>query len=308
MSFSRFNYLAMLILASALLCLPTTSWAAGSFSITPGKEEISLAPGGTVIKNLTIVNNLGRVANFTLGLEDIAASDQAGEVIKFLDIKASPYSFKKYLNLPLTNFTLKSGESKIIPIAVETTANTPPGGYFGALTVSAAPEGKTATKVTARVASLWFIRVTGPVKESGRLLDFGPLGSKWFLGSKELRFQFSFQNDGNTYLNPYGGIELKPRLAWGFTRSIIVPPNFILPGSTRLQEITAPAGTFCGWYKTTLKLNRGYGNLVDEQSGHLIACGRGLSAIFILILLTLVGLGWWLMVKLKRAKEVKIKL
>ncbi len=306
MLFNRVNKLALAIVASAIFIYPTLAGAAGTFSLTPGKEEVSLAPGAATIKNLTVVNNLGREASFTLNLESVAGSEVPGETVKFLTQTASPYSLQRFLTLPVKTFTLRDGESRVVPVAIDVPATTPPGGYFGALTVAVTPESKSVTKVTARLSSLWFVKVDGPVAAAGHLLNFGPIGGVWQFWPKQLNFQFSFQNEGNTYLNPYGGIELKPRLAWGFTRSIIVPPNFVLPGSTRLFEIKAPAGTFCGWYKTTLKLNRGYNNVIDEQGGNLITCGRSFSFILLVIILILTGLTWWLVIKLKRRHLNKV--
>lgn len=284
--------------------LPPLVLAAGSFSVTPGKQEVILVPGAGTIKNLSITNNLGHSAEFILGVEDIATSGTNNQGVDLLGETLSPYSLKRYLSLPTTKFTLHDGESKNIPIAINLSANVPPGSLHGAVTVAASSAGVGVAKVTARLTSLWFLRVEGPVKESGQLVDFGPLGGHWQLFTQQLRFQFSFRNDGNVYLNPYGGIELKPLIAWGGVRSVVVPPNFVLPGSTRVREVMAPAGTFCGWYKLTLKLNRGYQDKVDEQNSSLIVCGPVMSGLVLGVVILLLGfLIGWLVVKLRRGKQ-----
>lgn len=294
--FIRFKWVWFLL--TVTIALPVFA-ASGSFSVTPAKQELSLNPGQSIIKNLTIVNNLGHSADFNLSLQDLSGGSSPNTGVQLLSTGNSPYSLSHYLTLPISHLSLLAGESKDIPIAISLPANAPPGALYSALTVAVSSVTNGDAKVTARLSSLWFVRIIGPVKASGQLISFSQLGSWW---SKQLHFQFTFKNDGNNYLNPYGGIELSPILGWGRWRAIVVEPNFILPDSTRIREVIAPANGFCGFYRATLKLNRGYDNIIDQRSKVLVVCYPNLG-FSLLAGVLLFGLLVWLMLKLRQSKR-----
>ena len=91
-------------------------------------------------------------------------------------------------------------------------------------------------------------------------------------------------------------------MGWGRWRAIVVAPNFILPDSTRIREVIAPANGFCGFYRATLKLNRGYDNIIDQRSKVLVVCYPNLG-FSLLAGVLLFGLLVWLMLKLRQSKR-----
>ncbi|MBP9855772.1 MAG: hypothetical protein KBC48_00480 [Candidatus Pacebacteria bacterium] len=259
-----------------------------SFTIGPAKNEFTLLPGGSVTKNIAVTNNLGRSSEFT---------------IKVSDFKDTPvqYALKNYLTLGTTKLIIPNGESATVPVTVTLPANLPPTGLYAAVNIIASPAAQGGgAQVSTAISSLFFVRVAGEATPAGALTAFGPIGGAIQLFKNSFNFHYSFRNDGNIYLNPYGAITIERRLAIGKEGQLPVLPNFVLPGETRLREVKFLPTYSCGWFKATLQLNRGYDDIIDTKNTSFFTCsplavGSILSLLFIILLA-----GWWLMIKLKR--------
>ena len=145
-----------------------------------------------------------------------------------------------------------------------------------------------------------FLRIPGLTTALGRVTDFSVLSDQIVWGQLP-RFYFTFQNLGNIYLNPYGVVELSPRFALpGAT--LPVPPNFVLPGSSRIREVGEMGINWrlAGWYEARLKLNRGYNNELDQLTINLLIVPWWLVFLTSLVLLALI---WRLVLKLKRRQS-----
>ncbi|MEK7552690.1 MAG: hypothetical protein AAB505_01115, partial [Patescibacteria group bacterium] len=65
-------------------------------------------------------------------------------------------------------------------------------------------------------------------------------------------------------------------------------PWFVLPASTRLREIKLDQPLPVGWYRATLTLNRGYGDIVDERFLNLVIWSWSTALAGLLLILVLV--------------------
>lgn len=286
------------LLFASLLLLTTCPLIvrAGSFSVTPAKIELSLNPGVKAEQKISLTNKSREITKFTVDLRDLAASNRPDEVLRLLGDELGPYSLKPYLELSATNFSLAPGETKEIIIKIDIPKEVPPGGRFGAITFKTEPKLGSGARFSAQIASLFFLRIPGEMAAEGRLLGLQISGNKIIIG-KPLRFLFSFENTGNVYLNPYGGLDLKARLALPGT-SVAVPPNFVLPDSTRIREINLKNNwRLAGWYEAELKLNRGYDNKIDQAKVQIVVLPWWLIIVLGFLALVLIV---WLVLKLKQ--------
>lgn len=288
------------IVLATFFLLPVVSLAAGSISLSPAKIEYALSPGESVSGEIRVINNLGRPTTFRVEVEDFGPGTQSDETLSFLGNDRGPYSLANYLSIATESLSALSGETVSLPFTINLPATAPPGGFYTAVTVLAEPPPGGEAVVAVRLSATIFVRINGPVKEEGKLVNFGLTGGSFQFFNNQTNFNWSYQNTGNVYLNPYGGVERRRVLGWGKKLLVgIVEPNFVLPGSTRLRELTLPAGLDCGWFKATIKLNRGYDNIVDEKTAHYLACSpvgaavAGVGAVIILLVT-------YLMLKLKR--------
>ena len=246
---------------------------AGDFSIGPGKTELWMDPGDKVTKEISIINRIGRIMNFIIEIEDFRGSNDPERTVVLLGDERGPYSLKDYLHPEIMEFTLKHGERMILPIEISIPEDAEPGGLYGSVLVrNEAPgpgieiekqKAASGVKVISRLGTLFFIRVKGDVKEDGFLEDFKT--TKDFYEKGPIPFEILFKNNGSTHLIPYGLIEIKNILGRKI-EEIELEPWFAMPDSLRLREVNWERGLLLGRYTANLKVNRGYKDIIDEES------------------------------------------
>lgn len=242
----------------------------GDFIIGPGKTEISIDPGETVTRELTVTNRTGETNTFSIEQEDFTAASGTTDTVELLGDQRGPASLVDLLNPELTEFTLEQGEEIAFQVEVTAPEDAEPGGRYGAVIISNAPdEGESGTaRVTTRLASLFLVRIEGDVEESGQLTDFRMAGpSSVFLDSSgPEQFEILFENTGNVHLTPYGQITVQ-NMFGQTVKTLPIDAYFALPDSTRYRAIdNSDDGFRIGRYTANLQLNRSYGNNVDYQS------------------------------------------
>lgn len=258
-----------------------------SLTLGPGKIEVELIPGGQITKNIFVTNNLGREAIFDLSFEDIEALPAKDGGVKFLGQATGQFSLKNYLNVPEQSFVLANGEKKTIPVTVTLPNQAPVGSLHGAILLTPRVSNQSAGPQTRpRLGLLVFVKVAGERQESGSLVGFTK-DHFIYVGSQSAIFSLLFKNQGNTYVNPYGLITLKP-LFWGATKNLVIKPWFVLPQSSRSRALIAPK-LGAGIYQAELKLNRGYNNIIDSQRVWFVVISW--PVLLLIIILGLLGSG-----------------
>jgi len=279
--------------------IPNTSQAADPLlTLGPGKIEVELIPGGQISKDIFIVNNLGRESVFDISFEDVEASPAEEGGVRFLGRLSSQFSLKNYFSVPEQSFVLAEGEEKIIPVTITLPDQAPVGSLHAVVLVTPRLETVTASPQTKpRLGLLVFVKVAGEKQESGFLASLNQ-GRYVNFGSQAIKFSMLFNNNGNTYLNPYGLLSIKP-LFGGQSKEIVIKPWFVLPQSTRQKIVLAPE-LKTGIYQAELQLNRGYENIIDKKTVWFIVLGW-LTGLIIggLIILLIGGLIYRFMIKLK---------
>lgn len=257
-----------------------------SIVLSPAKIEVEMAPGATITRNLTLTNQLSTDAQITLSIEDIEGSNDPSEAIKLLGNRTGVYSLKNYVSFINKDFNLKDSSSVVIPVTITIPQSTPPGGLYGSVLVSAKGQSTSGSniKLISRLGSLFFVRVSGDVKEEGKLIKFGK--------DKNV-FKILYENSGDIYLNPYGIIIIKNFIGQEVA-SQEIDPWFVLPHSSRTRTLEWEHGPLLGHYTAELYLNRGYEDIVDKASFSfwMFSWGRFFTALSVVILVGLVYFLW----------------
>jgi hypothetical protein len=245
------------------------------FVVEPGKTEIILNPGESVIKNVTITNRINRVVNFKLTAEDLVGTNDKDQPVKLLGDDRGPYSVRDFIEPEIKEFSLALGEKIVIPVKISVPLDAEPRGYYGALIVANMPEQiagessletETGTRIISRIGSLFLVKIKGEGKEEGALSDFKVIGpSKAFYEKRPEGFEIAFKNSGNVHLVPYGKITIKNMLG-RTVGELPVNAYFALPDSTRYREILWDQGFGLGRYTAHLSLFKGYGTEYAESS------------------------------------------
>jgi len=247
----------------------------GDFVVGPGKHEIRINPGETSVKSITVTNRYDTERIFSIEIEDFTSpnkGDNSGQV-HLLGEEKGPYSLKDYLIPDETSFVLQSGDRATIRVEIKIPEDATPGGLYGAVIIShkstdpleIARENEVNSGIAfrSRIASLFFVRINGDVFEEGELINFN--SDKKIYKSGPIKFNFTYNNSGSVYVNPYGVLEIK-NLYGTLVEKINVSPYYVMPGAERLTTKIFDREFTMGRYKATLKLNRGYGDIIDEKT------------------------------------------
>ena len=239
----------------------------GDFVVGPGRTEIELTPGQTVVREISVTNRISDERTFQLEVEDIVGSADGSDAAT-LTGEGSPYSIKDYISFPKNTFTLKLGERARIPVTISIPPNAEPGGYYGSVFVSTvrnseAPETNAPrSALVARIGSLFFITVPGDTKRSGETQEVSLIRDDWWYEAGPIDLGIVFENTGSVHLNPYG--ELSITNMFGEEVGYVeLEPWFVLPESLRVREITWDREFLLGRYTVTTNVNRGYDDIVD---------------------------------------------
>ena len=249
-----------------------------------------------------ITNRLGRDVEILIDIEDFTGSQDPSETVHLLGSQKGPYSLKDYLHPELMSFKLSHGQRMLLPVEISIPLDAEPGGLYGSVLIAAQPViGEKETEpgtssggaaVVTRLGTLFFIRVSGEVAEDGFLKDFDTKVGKKFFESGPIDFEILFENNGNVHITPYGTISVN-NLLGKEVGSIGVEPWFVMPDSLRAREKSWDRNFLFGRYTAHLKVNRGYGNLVDEAvTSFWVLPWKIVTAGFVLLFLFLWALKW----------------
>jgi len=285
----------------------------GDFTVGPGKTEVFLNPGEQITRELFITNRTGKAVDFRITLEDFKGSPTGETPLILLGDERGPYSLMDYLKPEIMEFTLGHGQRITIPVEISIPLDAEPGGRYGAALISALPfalEGEYGPgevggqiRITARVGSLFFVRVRGDVIEDGFLKLFRTADGRKIYTRGPFSFEIISQNDGAVHLTPYGLIEIKNILGKKIGE-IELEPWFVMPGSIRSRIVNFDKTWLFGYYTAVAKVNRGYQDIIDEKSyGFLVLPWQIIVPILVLIILLTLFFVWFFRKFEFRAKE-----
>ena len=201
-----------LVMSLVLLALPITNvnGAGKSIGLRPLKNDITIDPGATVTRTITVVNNTKEKVTAVPVLEKFIASDSSGypdQMIK--GDPADPQDATNWIELSETMVTVPPFSTYDVEYAVTAPENAEPGGHYAAILFEPYdPDPVQGIKIQVRVASLLLINVAGEVEEASEVGDFSLNSSKVY-DDKPLTFNIEVKNIGNVHFVPEGRIVLK---------------------------------------------------------------------------------------------------
>lgn len=206
----------LLISAFLLLVLATSfAWAQESvrISVAPARQELTADPGEITAVHVRFYNPTEAPISGPLRAADFIVERDDGVPTFLENGEASPrFAAASWVVLPYDRITVASQESVNIEAKIRVPQNASPGGRYFAVYFehgsSPASTNETDTKemaVSYRVASLIYLRVSGPTTEEAtlktldtpRFLEYGPIETK-----------AAITNQGNYHLRPQGTLTL----------------------------------------------------------------------------------------------------
>lgn len=242
----------------------------GDFVVGPGRAEIEVRPGQSVMFEISVANRISDGRRFELVVEDISGSNDASRAVVFMGDERGPQTVKDYISFPENSFNLDLGERARIPVTVSIPADAEPGGYYGGVLVSTVKDdgidegaGSARSPIIARIGTLFFITVPGEVVKGGATLDVTLARPSWWYEKGPIEMRVLYENTGSVHLNPYG--EMRVTNLFGEEVGFVeLEPWFVLPKSLRTRDISWNRELLFGRYTVTTSINRGYDDVVDE--------------------------------------------
>ncbi len=195
----QFKIFAVLAIAVTVFLFPQFSEA---ITVGPAKMEYSVDPGAVLNGTLILINNTASEQTFYPTFEKF--TEVHGEKQFW---PGEPIALTNWLEMP-ESVHLNSGEKKEIPFVLRVPENAPPGGHFAVIWWGNAPVGGgNGASIVTRAGILVYLRVSGDIKEDGRITRF-TADRKFFFGFP-ITFGTSFKNESNVYVKPSGGIKIK---------------------------------------------------------------------------------------------------
>lgn len=129
-------------LAAALVFVGHFSAQAAGISISPLKFEYSLEAGKETSGIVKVTNDTGKPITLYTSKEDFVAGDDSGtpSFVKPQNQGSDEFSLSSWISVEDKNLTLANGETREVRFSIKAPANAEPGGHYGAIFFSPAPD------------------------------------------------------------------------------------------------------------------------------------------------------------------------
>jgi len=237
--------------------------AAQGLQISPALVELNAKPGNTYTIKLSVLNVTASDLDYSTEVNDFETSDETGSP-RIINNNNLPdtVSVRTWLS-KISDFGLKSRQTKTIDVSISVPLNAEPGGHYGVVHFSgSAPEVKdTGVGLAASAGALILIRVDGKITEEANLTSFyaSTNGNEaWFFENGPITFVTRVENIGNVHIKPVGTIELRD-IFGNLVKTMTVneDKSNVLPNGTRRFESIYDQFWMFGFYTANLAI--GYG-------------------------------------------------
>ncbi len=227
---------------------------AQSLEISPPTQDIDADPGKTIFVKAKVRNRSNSTIPITVRIEDFTAEGEAGQVAI---VKNSPWSVVNWTKLSPTDFSLKPNDEQTVTAEISIPPNGEAGGRYGAFVFSVTgPSQKGTAGLAQEIASLFLVRISGPVDEKLALETFSAPSFSEF---GPINFSLKFNNGGNVFVKTYGLINVTDMLGHRVDDVVVTGTN-VFPGSKRAVLATLNKTFLLGNYTATALLNYGSNN------------------------------------------------
>lgn len=246
----------------------------GDFVVGPGRFVLELAPGESEVVEVVVSNRMGVKKRFSFETEDMTGSEDASQSVVLLGQEEGPYTLRDYIQTPVEYFDLEHNQRVRIPVTVSLPPDAEPGGRYGSLLISIISDdleeddvsgAKPGSKVISRIGTLFFVTTPGDIEQDGFLQKFSTLNDQIFFSEGPINFGIVMENKGSVHITPSGNVRIFNMMG-AEVGSVELPTWFVMPESLRVREFSWDREFLIGRYTAVATIERGYDDMVDEQS------------------------------------------
>lgn len=213
--------------------------------VSPPSQEVQVDPGKTSVVKAKLRNKSNNALPIEVHIEDFTAKGNDGQIALTAD---SPYSISSWTVVSPKTFILAPGAEQ----EVTATLNVPrqaAGGHFGSFVFGVKPDkqNRNAASVSQEIASLFLVRVSGPVDEKLAIKDFS---AREYSEFGPVPFKMTFANTGNVHVKTYGLINVTDMFGKKVA-DIVVPGENVFPNAERVVTSSLDKQFLIGPYTAT---------------------------------------------------------
>jgi hypothetical protein len=213
--------------------------------VSPPSQELKGNPGETITAKAKITNISNDSIPMFVTVQDFVASGDEGQVALTTNSK---WSISSWTKVTPSEFNLKPGQSQEVSALITIPKTGAAGGRYGSFlfSVGTSPQGGQAA-LSQQIASLFLVRISGPVNEALTIKDFK---APKFLEFGPVPLSLTFSNNGNVHTKVYGLVNVTNMLGQK-VQDIVVRGTNIFPGADRIVSVDLKDKYLFGQYKAT---------------------------------------------------------
>ncbi len=225
-----------------------------SIEISPPSQELEVNPGQTTVVTAKVRNKGNITYEMTPRIEDFTASGEEGQV-ELID--KGPWAISSWSDINPKSFTLDPKAEQEVQVTINVPEQNIGGGKYGAIVFSV--QGKSSANTAAinqEIASLFLLRVSGPVQESLQAVDFT---TPSFVEFGPVPLSLRLQNTGNVHVRTTGVISIMNMMGKK-VEDIVIPPTNVFPQAKRIITTSFDEQFLIGPYQAVAIIYYGTGN------------------------------------------------
>ena len=259
----------------------TAQDAGQGLTVSPPTQEATIDPGGTTTITAKIRNDGNATLPISVHIEDFTAQGSGGEVALTPN---SPYSIASWTKVTPSSFQLDPGEEQVVTATITAPKNSA-GGHYGSFVFGVVPPktSGSAAALAQEVASLFLVRVNGPVNEK---LTLKGISAPAYSEFGPVPFSLDFVNDGNVHVKTFGIVNVRDMFG-NKVADIVVPGTEVFPSAERQIQAQLNKRFLIGNYTATAIMYYGSQNLNLTADTTFFVFPTRIAIIVIIILVIL---------------------
>jgi len=275
----------------------TAKDAGQGLTVSPPTQEATIDPGGTTTITAKLRNDGNSTLPIAVHIEDFTAQGSGGEI----QLNAnSPYSIASWTKVSPSSFDLAPGEEQEVTATITAPKNAA-GGHYGSFIFGVVPTKSTnnSAAISQEVASLFLIRVSGPVNEK---LTLKSISAPNYSEFGPVPMTLDFVNDGNVHVKTFGIVNVRDMFG-NKVADVVVTGTEIFPSAERQIQTQLNKRFLIGNYTASAIMYYGSQNQsLNAETSFFVFPTR--IAIIILVILVIIYL---MRKRLKKAGKALFK-
>lgn len=248
--------LVIILVGSVVLTHVFSQQTTKGLSITPYNVELTISPGNSVTKTVTLTNLTDKSVAITVDKRNFTANGEEGAIALTNTDSNANYSLLSWTTISPSTVTLAPGAKQDFQITITVPKAAEPGGHFGSFVFATVPAKNvqgTGALLSQEIAGIILVKIPGDVKESASIASFQ--ADKKFFEFGPVPFTVRVKNDSNVHITPSGTITIKNM--WGQTFTTSIDSRNVLPGAIRKIPALWQHTLLIGKYTASLSLAYG---------------------------------------------------